>query len=1162
MPQSDLAKLQAVLAHVRYRWLAGRWLTGITNMCLGFSVVLSVVLFVELVITPPGMPTLLLVVLAAVAMGGIATRALWPLRIQPTTRQVARFLEERWPELDDCVASAVQLAESTRSEEFRELVLADAVRQLRTLDLKNAVTNAYLGRVGFRGGLSITLLVAVLTFGFGPIRGLVTTAWLYAVPSNLVLEIEPGDVNLMAGELLRVEARLVGGMDLVSRSPMVLSILDNSGQQGIEMRPSGDAYMAEFTPVDRSFRYEITTATLRSREYRVEVVSPPQVSQVDVEYVYPAFMGLSPRLEEGSGDVFAPVGTEVRLRVHADKPVAAGVLVFGDGQRVPFDMTSRETPVANFTVKTDGSYRVALTDEYGLTNTGMDEYFIRAIPDRQPNVRVLRPGGDRDVTPLEEVTIQVRADDDHRIDALELVYRVSGQQERLLSFDMQGSAQVVAGTRTLYLEELDVVPGDFVTYHARVRDAGSADQTAGARSGIFFLEVRSFDSEFKEAESQSGGGFGPQEMGNLVELQKQVIVATWRLDQEVDKALVAQDILAVAEAQRELTETTSRTAEQMRRAARDPALGAEGSATESLAMEAAVEAMAIAEAALLEFDTGTAILSEMEALNQILTVEASTRSRQVSMARGQGAQSPGGQSQQDLSALFDQELLREQETSYETNSSAGSSSSDDESEAIRRLKELAFRQERLNQELRGGDAARSDGERRRLLERLTREQQALREELEQLAAQFPRQMQGLGGQNQSGVTGIGQIAENMRRTAGGLQRANTEAAGERGAEVLDELRDLERQFSEGVSGERVKQLESLRFEVQELAETQSRIAQGVGQVVEQSRSEQVGSRTQNQLADEKEVLADRVDAFRESIRSMEALGDGSSPSDRSMVDSLRVARETFDRESVSSRMRMGAERLRRAADSTPSFAGAVELDRLAVEETALAEALEVVEGLLQGAGGRGGSQQQLRAQLSTAQLLRQRLNQLEVELERQLGKSLREGADWQTSPEAQEPFTVGDSESTGRAKPGTRPGLSESGESRPGGAGVTGGPVDWASKAMREFVEGLERYPGLLERLRRANPDLDRDLQQWAQPWRSGASPGSELFKWDLRDWASLRRNLNNALQSVETEDTRGLAAGELRDRMVAGSAGTLPSRYQSMVDRYFRSVATGLTLP
>ena len=218
--------------------------------------------------------------------------------------------------------------------------------------------------------------------------------------------------------------------------------------------------------------------------------------------------------------------------------------------------------------------------------------------------------------------------------------------------------------------------------------------------------------------------------------------------------------------------------------------------------------------------------------------------------------------------------------------------------------------------------------------------------------------------------------------------------------------------------------------------------------------------------------------------------------------------------------------------------------------------------MLQGAGGRGGSQQQLRAQLSTAQLLRQRLNQLEVELERQLGKSLREGADWQTSPEAQEPFTVGDSESTGRAKPGTRPGLSESGESRPGGAGVTGGPVDWASKAMREFVEGLERYPGLLERLRRANPDLDRDLQQWAQPWRSGASPGSELFKWDLRDWASLRRNLNNALQSVETEDTRGLAAGELRDRMVAGSAGTLPSRYQSMVDRYFRSVATGLTLP
>ena len=76
------------------------------------------------------------------------------------------------------------------------------------------------------------------------------------------------------------------------------------------------------------------------------------------------------------------------------------------------------------------------------------------------------------------------------------------------------------------------------------------------------------------------------------------------------------------------------------------------------------------------------------------------------------------------------------------------------------------------------------------------------------------------------------------------------------------------------------------------------------------------------------------------------------------------------------------------------------------------------------------------------------------------------------------------------------------------------------------------------------------------------SSPGTELFKLDMGNWVSLRRNLENALQQFEADRLQELAAEQLRDGVSAGSDGEFPSRYQRLVDRYFRSVATAPAFP
>ena len=373
---------------------------------------------------------------ALVAAAVFAVRVLWPLRERPTDRRVARFVEERCPELDDRVASATDLGDGETRTVFHDLVVADAAERLRRVDLGRVVTPAYLRLAAIRGVLATAVLVAILTLGLGPFSRVARTAWLYAFPLNVTLEVEPGDVRVVAGQPLRIRARLSGAGGAPTRTLPTLTVVDGHTPRVVEMWATSDGYLAEFPSVTDNFIYRVSAATLTSRDYRVEALVAPRVRRIDVHYAYPPFTGLAPRIEEDGGDIYAPAGTEVRLLVHTDKAIATGTLVLSDGRRVPLEGAGASPLTAMLSIERDGSYTVAVSDIDGLSNPGDTEYFIRTTFDRVPDVRVLRPGGDREITPLEEVTIEVRAEG-----------RLPGGRAQSWSYTVVGTARAVDGVR-------------------------------------------------------------------------------------------------------------------------------------------------------------------------------------------------------------------------------------------------------------------------------------------------------------------------------------------------------------------------------------------------------------------------------------------------------------------------------------------------------------------------------------------------------------------------------------------------------------------------------------------------------------------------------------------------------------------------------------------
>jgi hypothetical protein len=234
-------------------------------------------------------------------------------------------------------------------------------------------------------------------------------------------------------------------------------------------------------------------------------------------------------------------------------------------------------------------------------------------------------------------------------------------------------------------------------------------------------------------------------------------------------------------------------------------------------MTAAAEAMGKAAASLDALSTGEALSPEMRALNFLLKAQADVKRRQLSLDQSAAGAAGNNNRNYDISTLFDRELRRQQQTSYETPRSGQTEAGPGALDAI---KELARRQdELLRRQQNVARAQMSQEELTRELEQLTREQSQLRQLAEELERQTAR-----GGGDSDTRTEMRAISEDMRQAASDLRRGSSSGAGTSGGRALEKLRGLERRLQASRPDERRRALGDMQLEARQLADGQRQTA--------------------------------------------------------------------------------------------------------------------------------------------------------------------------------------------------------------------------------------------------------------------------------------------------------------------------------------------------
>ncbi len=923
---------------------------------------------------------------------------------------------------------------------------------------------------------------------------------------------------------------------------------------------SSDEFTITLNNITSSFPYVVTAASASSASFDVEVIRPAQVTRIDVKYDYAAGVGLEAHVDEDGGDIYAPAGTRVQLTITTDKPVSRGQLRLGDGNGV---MLSGHNQVltGNLVVAKDGSYRVALDDVDGLSSDGDTEYFIRMLNDRPPDVRILRPAGDKKVSPLEEVPIEARADDDYGVRSLELVIKSAGGKEKVVPVGAPITGSVATGQHTVFLEDLNVKPGDVVTYYARASDVGRGRRPVESRSDIFFLEVKPYEEEFVASEGQSGGGMQGQETGleELIAQQKDIMAATWKLDARARRggagAESAQDIRTIAQAQEGLRNKAAEVAATIagNSAAQRRRQGPQGRGLTRPGddpLPRAIDAMGRAAGELERLRVAAALPHEEQALAELLKAAAEIRRRQVAMQQARGGGGNGNREQPDLSTLFDQELRKKQETNYEqqstTQDNAAQNNSDDDPLAA--IRELARRQEGLSRqqrELAKNQPEMAPEEVKRQLQRLTREQEQLRQQAEALSKKMqeqalsernaPQQQQaGQGARGAPGSQGqqLREISEEMRNAAGDLRRENPQQASARGDKAGEQLRGLEQAMQGARPEARKRAVGDMQLEARQLADAQRRL----GNEAARSSPGNAGEDARRRLAAEQERLADRTERLGESVKQMASVGDADER------QAMSEAARELERQDVAGRMRESAQAMRQGPSGD---------DKSAASAPEIARALDKVGDRLGSASGaRDAESSKLSEQLSRAQELRDRLTRLQRSMD-ELAKSEQGGPQGTPGPPGQ-PGQGQQGESPNGRQPGADGKDGASGQQ----GSSAGGREGSSSPLQREVDQQMEDARQLAQEMQRENPGMQKGGTTPEQWQRSVSAPGTEAFKQDFAKWEELKKGLLVALERTESQLSDQLRARENRERLNAGRHDAVSDSYRALVDRYYQSLA------
>ncbi len=437
---SVVPEITGLLAALRRRIRAYVWTQGVAMALLALGLTFWASLAIDWIFEPQRQIRIALLATAAavpaiVLFELVVRRAFVPL----SDSSLALLLERRYHVFRESLLTTVELAPRAIGANTRQMLAhtsREAQAQLgvvRLAELFNPwpLRRALAGSVLAAATVTAFVVLAPDAAHTWARRVLLLDAGLWPRRARLTVEgFIDGKTKIARGSDLELVARADTSMPLIpplvevhywsGSGPRTRSVMTRIGAA----RPSQDPfqeYVYTFRSLLAPVDFEIRGGDDAVRGLRIEVVDSPAVVEMQLECVYPKYLGRPPQRLPVTGAMQLPAGSQVTVRAKSSKDLAAVQIDWADDQPVPTETITvagadrRAFSYALGQLAKDRILLFTLLDTDGIRSRDPVRLTLGAVPDEPPRLALQLRGIGPAIVPKARLPIVGQADDDYGV---------------------------------------------------------------------------------------------------------------------------------------------------------------------------------------------------------------------------------------------------------------------------------------------------------------------------------------------------------------------------------------------------------------------------------------------------------------------------------------------------------------------------------------------------------------------------------------------------------------------------------------------------------------------------------------------------------------------------------------------------------------------------
>lgn len=315
-----------------------------------------------------------------------------------------------------------------------------------------------------------------------------------AAPFDIVIKNE--DLNVLQYEDYKLEVKIEG--DVLPEEVFI----DVDNFQYRLKKNDADKFSYLFKNVQKNTSFHIYSGRVKTDASEIKVLPKPKLVDFSVYLDYPSYIGRRDESVANIGDVLVPQGTNITWNFNTLNTEEIAIKFGGQGDSKIIERKSDDRFRYYKKAMRDDIYKVYISNQH-VPRPDSVSYSINVTPDQHPTINVEKF---QDSLEKELLYFIGNASDDYGLVSLAFNYNITkgnGSQQAPQKVMMQKpDARDIQYDHYFDIKELNLQPGDKLSFYFEVFDNDGVNGSKSAKTGIMYFEKPTLE-EFEEQEDEN-----------------------------------------------------------------------------------------------------------------------------------------------------------------------------------------------------------------------------------------------------------------------------------------------------------------------------------------------------------------------------------------------------------------------------------------------------------------------------------------------------------------------------------------------------------------------------------------------------------------------------------------------------------------------------------